>query len=740
MIDALKTSDYEIVAHELNEIYKNIQCDQTTIFLTDKNGISKVDTKFPHQQGMDLSGRDYFIKAKNGEANVSDPIFAGRDREHGRKTIIVVCAPIFENNVFLGICGMVFTTQYIADMISRTTMGEAGYAYLLNKEGLVLVHPDPEIVLKRNLFKWPSTLVLKYIVNSGRPGVAFYTFDGVEKIAGINQMKHTGWTVAYTQTKAEIMAPVNRLLLLVFISGVVFVIITIVIIIIFSGRISSPIQQMMNSFSQVALHSTEVIVQIGLNRKIFFANPAFEKITGIKVDDTIGSVPSLENNDGVLPQNIWKELEAGNAWSGRLEFTAQASKNITTLDVMIVPVRDGKGKIQGYLKFGRDVTEELRFKKRVNQAQKLESIGTLAGGIAHDFNNILSIIFGYAELSLLDGKLDPNIEENIGQIIVASERAKALVTQILNFSRQSDVELVPVNIAGIVKEALKLLRASTPSFITIESDIADTSNVLAEPTQIHQVVMNLFTNAVHAIGENPGTITLTLKDFMVDREFTKTHPGIREGKHLILSITDTGCGISKETIEHIFNPFFTTKPKKKGTGLGLSVVHGIVEKMNGIITVYSHPGKGAIFNVVLPVIADAASAVGENCPSIQYGTGRIVLIDDEIQIVSAMQSILINLGYHVTAFTDSARALSAIQSNPEAFDLIITDYTMPGLTGLELFKTLKAGNICTPVILMSGFLGRSIEASAKEAGISHLLHKPVNTYQLSNSIRNALGD
>jgi PAS domain S-box-containing protein len=740
VIDALKTSDYEIVTHELNAIYKNIQWDETTIFLTDKDGIAKVDTRFPHQQGLDLSDRDYFIKAKNGVANVSNPIFARSDRDHDRKTIIVVCAPIFENDVFWGICGMIFTTEYIADIISKTTMDEAGYAYLLNKDGLVLVHPDPDIVLKRNLFKWPSTLVLKNIVNSRRPGVAFYTFGGVEKIAGINQVKHTGWTVAYTQTKDEIMAPVNRLLLLVFISGIVFVVVTIVIIIIVSDRISSPIQQMMNTVSQVAQYSTEVIVQIGLNRRIFFANPAFEKITGIKVEDTIGTVPSLENNSGIPPQNIWNELEAGNAWSGQLEFKAQSSKIIITLDVMILPIRDGKGHIQGYLTFGRDVTEELMFEKRVNQAQKLESIGTLAGGIAHDFNNILSIIFGYAELSLLSHDLDPANEGNIRQIIVASERARGLVTQILNFSRQSDVELVPVNLGTIVKEALKLLRASTPSFITIDSDIAGTSNVLAEPTQIHQVVMNLFTNAAHAIGENPGRITLTLQDFMVDREFTKTHPGIHEGKHLILSITDTGCGITPETIEYIFNPFFTTKPKKKGTGLGLSVVHGIVKKMNGIITVYSHPGRGATFNVVLPAIADEASEVGDISPSIKYGTERIVLIDDEIHIVSAMQSILISLGYHVTAFTDSAQALSAIQSSPGEFDLIITDYTMPGLTGLDMFKKLRSGDIFIPVILMSGFLGRSIESSAKEAGIAQLLHKPVNTYQLSNSIRKALGD
>ena len=738
IIYASRIGDYEAVAHELNAIYKSIQQDQTTIFLTDKNGITKVDPRFPHQRGLDLSDRDYFIKAKNGMVNVSDPIFA-KGNSH-LKTIIVHCAPIFEDQVFLGICGMIFTTEYVADIISKTTMGEAGYAYLLNKEGLVLVHPDPDFVLKQNLFEVPATHVIKEIINSGRPGVASYTLGGKEKIAGISRVKYTGWAVAYTQTRDEIMAPVSRLLNYVFVSGIAFLVITIIIIIFFSGKISSPFQQIIDTVNQVTQYSTEVILQIGLNKKIFLANPAFEKITGIKVEDAIGTVPSLENNGRIPSQTIWKELEAGNAWSGQLEFKAEASKNIITLDVMIVPVRDGNGRIQTYLEIGRDVTDELSFEKRINQAHKLEAIGTLAGGIAHDFNNILSIILGYAELSLLGSNIDHRIEKNIRQIILASERARELVTQILSFSRQGEVELMSVNLGIIIKEALKLLRASTPSFITIDSDIVSTSCVLAEPTQIHQVAVNLFTNAVHAIGEESGTITLTLQNFMVDREFIKTHPGIHVGKHLLLRITDTGCGMSRETIDHIFDPFFTTKPQRKGTGLGLSVVHGIVKKMNGIITVYSHPGEGTIFNVILPAIQDDAPALREISPSIKHGTERIALIDDEVNIAAAMQAILINLGYRVTAFSDSPQALSAIQSSPDGFDLIITDYTMPGLTGLDMVKNLRSAGVLIPVILTSGFLGKNIEESAKEAGVSQLLYKPTNTHQLANSIRKALGD
>ena len=518
-------------------------------------------------------------------------------------------------------------------------------------------------------------------------------------------------------------------------------VVTVVIIVFMSHKISSPIQQMIEDVSQTALYSMEVIIHIGLDKKIFLANAAFEKITGIKVQDIIGTVPGLENTGRIPSQTIWQALEAGDSWSGRLEFKANTAKNTPTIEVMMIPVRDRNGCVRGYMIIGRDVTDELMFEKRLSRAQKLESIGTLAGGIAHDFNNILSIIFGYAELALLGKNVDPYIKENIRQIITASERARELVSQILSFSRQNDVEWVSVKLDIIVKEALKLLRASTPSYITIDSDIAGTACVFADPTQIHQVVMNLVTNAVHAIGEQPGTITLTLEDFMVDPEFIKTHPGINEGRHLMLRVKDTGCGISKEIIEHIFDPFFTTKPQKKGTGLGLSVAHGIVKKMHGIITVYSHPGQGTTFNVVLP-------AIGENdhpgytdvSTSIKYGTERIVLVDDEKTIVEVVQSILTNLGYKVTAFTDSTQALSKIQSGPDNFDLIITDYTMPDLTGLDMTQKLRQAGIFIPVILISGFLGKNIEKSANQAGITQLLYKPVNTYQLAESIRKALGD
>ena len=735
IIHALKTGSYNTAEEELKAIYNRMNWEKTTIILTDKNGISKVDTRF-NQKGLDLSDRMYFIKAKQGEANISDPIFAKGNDDY--QTIIVLCAPVEDSHKFLGMVGMIFTTRFLVENMSKATTEESGYPYLINKDGLILAHPRHEFVLTLNLFNLPATRQIKQMVNSGRSGVASYTFEGIKQIAGISQVKQTGWTVAYTQTMDEIMAPVNKLLGYIFISGVIFLLITIFIIFVVFTRISSPIQQMMDMVGQVTRHSKEVILQIGLDRKIFFANPAFEKLTGIKIKEALGTEPSLDNTGKIPSQTIWKGLKAGRPWSGQLEFKTGDPGNIIILDAMIVPIRDGNGRIQGYLEIGRDVTDELQFEKRMNQAQKLEAIGTLAGGIAHDFNNILSIIFGYAELSLLGKDMDPHVEKNIRQVILASERARELVTQILSFSRQEEMELIPVKLGTIIKEALKLLHASTPAYITIKSDIISSSSVLADPTKVHQVVMNLFTNAVHAIGDKPGTITLTLEDFMVNQEFTKTHPGIDEGKHLLLRLSDTGCGMSQETLDRIFEPFFTTKPQKKGTGLGLSVVHGIVKKMSGIITVNSRPGKGSIFDVVLPAVKDDPPGLGIISTAVKHGTERIVLIDDEINIAAAIQSILINLDYRVTAYTSSLEAMSAIKAAPDKFDLIITDYTMPNLTGLDMVKKLRAADIDLPVVLMSGFFGKNLETAAKEAGISQLLYKPANTHQLSKSIRKAL--
>ena len=736
VVDASKTGDYRVAQTKLAAIHGRIGKAFFNFFMADKNGSIRVDVLFKQQIGINISDRAYFIKAKKGETSVLGPMFP-KGTATPEDTIIIAVAPIIESNEFSGIVATVFNTDFLVDILSRYKIGRTGYAYLIDKEGLVLVHPKAEFNLRLNLLDQAGTEEIKEFISSGKTGAASYTFEGAEKIAGLARMDLTGWIAVFAQDKDEVMAPVNNILYSIGISGLLFLIITIAIIIGFSGKISHPIHKFMEMMKHVTQHSSETIIQLGLNRKIVYINPAYEKITGLKSEDIIGTELHLNNLSNVPEKTIWDSLESGIPWSGRVERKVRQSDKIT-LDVMLVPLRNERGVIQGYTEIGRDVTSELMFEKRLLQAQKLESIGTLAGGIAHDFNNILSGIFGYTELLLMEKGNNPKAEGYIRRIISASERARDLVSRILTFSRKTQVEIRPLLPQPVIKEALKLLRSSIPATIDIQSNINCKSAIMAESTQIHQIVMNLFTNAVHAIGENTGTITVELDDFMVDEEFVKTHPDIQKGKYVRLRVSDTGCGMERETMDRMFEPFFTTKKQGEGTGLGLSVVHGIVSKLRGIITAYSEIGKGAVFNIMIPCIEKDDSELKQHEVQIKRGSERIAIIDDEVAIATTLQNILTNLGYKVTAFTDGIEAQEAILANPNDFDVVITDHSMPKITGLEIANHLNEAGVTIPIILTSGYFGAIMEDEARNAGISELLAKPVNSYQLTDAIHRIL--
>ena len=609
--------------------------------------------------------------------------FAAKGSATPERPVIVVCAPVEQHGKFYGVLALPFDIGFVVNAISRERLGEYGHAYLINDDGLILAHPREAFILKYNLFDQSNAKELAKIVLSKKTGAAAYRFEGSEWIAGVAPIPLTGWTAVFSENKDEIMTPVDRLLLTILVSLIVFLAVTVLFIIIIFDRLSAPLQKSVHMMKQVTRHSKESILQIGLDRKITFANPSYEKIAGLRGEMIIGREPNLENLKRIPPASIWDSVEKGIPWSGRLLFKGNGADAVI-LDAMLLPLQNDRGTISGYLEIGRDVTEELKSEKRLQQAQKLESIGTLAGGIAHDFNNVLSGIFGYADLCLMEKGLTAETEAYIGEIVKASERARDLVQQILTFSRRTDLALRPLLPKTTIKEALRLLRASIPAMINIESKIKSDSAIMAEPTQLHQVVMNLFTNAVHAIGENAGTVKLELEDFIVDEAFTRMYPGITEGKHIVIRVSDTGDGIAPKNMDRLFEPFFTTKEKGKGTGLGLSVVHGIVKDLNGIITVYSEVGNGAVFNVIIPCLKTDVSELCHEEAFILKGTERIAFLDDEIAIVETMTCALENFGYRVTAFSDSTAALNAIKTNPNAFDMLITDYSMPELTGLEL--------------------------------------------------------
>jgi nitrogen-specific signal transduction histidine kinase/CheY-like chemotaxis protein len=383
--------------------------------------------------------------------------------------------------------------------------------------------------------------------------------------------------------------------------------------------------------------------------------------------------------------------------------------------------------------------EKERLEDRLQQAQKMEAIGTLAGGIAHDFNNILSVIIGYTELILMNGNVEAEVKQNLKEIFNASKHARDMVKQILAFSRQSKQERKPIQVAHIVKEAIKMLRASLPATILIQQQIEkDTGIIEADPTQIHQVLMNLCTNAAHAMNGEDGVLKISLSNVQLDHKAVEMAPDLQPGSYLKLSVSDTGHGIAPDAYEKIFDPYFTTKKKEEGTGLGLAVVQGIVKSHNGAVTVESEVGKGATFDVYLPVIIRKLTAEEEIATPLPMGHECILLVDDEQPLVEIGKQMLQRLGYTVDTRTSSVEALEFFKANPDRFDLVITDIVMPNMTGETLAEKMLDIRSDIPVILCTGYSEKITRKQASEMGIQCFLMKPLVMRDLATTVRQAL--
>lgn len=489
--------------------------------------------------------------------------------------------------------------------------------------------------------------------------------------------------------------------------------------------------------------AAEAIVITGTNGNIQYINPAFENITGYKRAEVIGQNPRFlksGKHDAKFYEEMWATLLQGNVWKGHL-INRKKDGSLYEEETTISPVKNSKGEITNFVAVKYDISKEISLEKQLRQAMKMEAIGTLAGGIAHDFNNILAAILGYSEMARVELSDDAPIAQDLDQIIIAGKRATELVKQILTFSRQGEEDLKPFKIQLIVKEVLKLLRSSLPATIQLKQDIADnTGLILADPTQMHQVLMNLCTNAKHAIdADKGGTLSISLSEVHVtDSDTIADCPQLEYGSYLDLSISDTGCGMDGLTLSRIFDPFFTTKEKGKGTGLGLAVVHGIIKQHKGEITVASELGQRTTFHVYLPVIEEEIQAEKVITEEIPRGSERILLVDNETALVELMQRLLNKLGYTVTSFTSSIEALAAYEKNPDDFDLVITDMTMPGMTGTALAKKLFAIRSDLPVILCTGFSETIDEKKAKSLGICEYIKKPVDGFTLAKAVRAAL--
>jgi len=470
-----------------------------------------------------------------------------------------------------------------------------------------------------------------------------------------------------------------------------------------------------------------------------FLNPAFTKVFGWTMEELKGQKIPFVPSDQMLitTEKIQQLFQTHKTISFN---TRRLTKNGDIRDVLISAseIKGAEKEATGMVVNLVDITEAKELESKFQAVQRIESLGILAGGIAHDFNNILASIIGYTELALDKAKNGSQQREHLQEVLVASNRATELVKQILTFSRQANQEEKPVQAKLIVKEALKLLRASIPSTIAIEQKIQSNALLMGDATQIHQVVMNLCTNASHSMRDKGGILTVNLSDVELDSEFISIHSDLSSGSYIMLTITDTGHGMPPEILEKIFDPFFTTKEKGEGTGMGLSVVHGIVHSHGGTIYAYSEPEKGSTFKVFFPAIESLLTSGEKIDILIPTGTERILFIDDEPAIVKMGRQILESIGYEVVTRTSSIEALEYFKARPNNFDLVVTDMTMPKMTGEVLAGELMKIRPNIPVILCTGFSARIDEKKAMSMGIRAFVSKPILKRDIAVTIRKVL--
>jgi PAS domain S-box-containing protein len=461
----------------------------------------------------------------------------------------------------------------------------------------------------------------------------------------------------------------------------------------------------------------------------------------IRAGTTHGPSPPMEfrivRPDGSL-RTVWGEVgELRRDSAGNPEIMTGVIQDISERKAAEEVLRRSAEELEGLV---RQRTAEI--KKRddlISRTQKIEALGTLAGGIAHDFNNVLSTIMVNAELARLETGDDEPGQGHLSLLLQAARRGQELVKQIITFSRQKEQEHTPLRVSPIIKDALRFLRSSLPSSIEIREALEESSDtVMADPSQVSQIAMNLCVNAAYAMRERGGILKVELKAVDVEQELSGRHSELHPGPHVRLTVGDTGCGMTAEVMDRVFDPFFTTKPPGEGTGLGLSVVYGIVKSYGGGITVASEPGQGSTFSVFMPRIGAAKEEIRAR-PELVRGSGeRVLLVEDDAVQLKGVMALLERLGYAVTARADSAEALAVFERDPLGFDLLITDQTMPKLTGSQLAEAVLKIRPGLPVILCTGFSEIIDNDKAALIGIRKFVYKPFGMREISETIRGAL--
>ncbi len=497
---------------------------------------------------------------------------------------------------------------------------------------------------------------------------------------------------------------------------------------------------------QAIEQAAEAIVITNHMGQVQYANPAYETLTGHPLKDMLGKLPNLfckDAPDAAEVVEMWDVLQRGETWQGTLARLRQDGTPYFE-EAVISPVFNNAGEISNLIAVKRDISEHLRLQaekelveEQFRQAQKLEAIGTLAGGIAHDFNNILFAILGNAGLARETIPAGNPALESIAQIVESSQRAADLVKQILTFARKTKKRPVAVQVANVVKSVARMLRSTLPTTISITQRLlTQRTTIIADPTEVHQVILNLCTNAGQAMMENGGTLEMSVSNIVISDE-TSGPPTLPPGEFLVVRVTDTGHGIPDDILPRIFEPFFTTKGTG-GTGMGLAVAHGIITSLGGAITVESTVSRGTAFSVYLPLANIEAPEEPASASMLPGGHERILLIDDEPSLTTMLKRSLSSLGYQVSAYNDSLEALAAFQKDPAAFELIITDQTMPRLTGDSLARRMLELTPGLPIILITGYNHSFSAEKIRTLGLAAYLTKPVPMRTLAETIREVL--
>ncbi|GIX49678.1 MAG: hypothetical protein KatS3mg131_3889 [Candidatus Tectimicrobiota bacterium] len=497
------------------------------------------------------------------------------------------------------------------------------------------------------------------------------------------------------------------------------------------ARLYARLQRTGDFLLSVIDHSADAILTTDLHGRITFCSPSAAELFGCRCEELVGQAMAAFYRGGrAEAEGVMRRLRAEGTLRDYETVLRTRDGREVEVSASISLLRNLKGEVTGTLGILKDISARKRLEAQLRQAQKMEAIGTLAGGIAHDFNNILAAIMGYAELAQQDVPEQSPPWHHLQEVLRGCQRARDLIRQILAFSRQGEAERRPVALHQLCRETLRLLRAALPATVTLREHLEE-GTVLADPTQLQQVLLNLGSNAGHAMREGGGELEVRLETVQVEAPLAATHPALHPGPYLCLTVRDTGTGMPPQVLERIFDPFFTTKAPGEGTGLGLATVHRIVSDHGGAILVESTPGRGTTFRVYLP--RHEGTAASEAAPAaLSGGQERVLFVDDEQALAALGGELLSRLGYQVVVCSDSRAALEVFRAQPQRFDVVVTDQTMPHLTGEALARELRRLRPDIPLILCTGLgFERAEDADA-------VLLKPYSAADLAQAIRRAL--